>query len=80
MRSSRERHTFRDPIRSSDNDPSKPPIPRHDAADEPGTGNVDELDLVEREEPALRLDQVERDLGEDKLASIESRVMRGSAT
>jgi hypothetical protein len=75
-----ERPTFRDPVRSSDNDPSEPPIPRHDAADESGTGNIDKLDLVEREKPALRLDQVERDLGEDKLASTESRVMRGSAT
>lgn len=74
-----ERRTFGDPVRSSDNDPSEPPIPRHNAADESGAGNIDELDLIEREEPALRLDQVERNLGEDKFASVESRVMRGSA-
>lgn len=78
MRQDRGARTFGHTVRGPDDDAAEAPVPAHDAADETCASDVDELHLVEGEEPALRLEEVKRDLRENELAGVERRVLRGA--
>lgn len=76
----KETHTVRYSITAADYDAAETPVPAQDTTNKSRTSDIDQLDLIEREEPTLRLNQVECDLCEHEVARVQRWVVSRLAT